>query len=149
MLKGVGMNRGLLLLCFTITVCATGCPQEPGKTKVDSADTSKEKSASSAPSLIAVTSAESGKVMLLDRNDLSLIRTVEPEKSVAAPGPMLVVEDKVRQVFYVGNFNGGLGRIPMDGSKPSSLDLGGVLIGIAISAADSWPSTVLVTSLCV
>jgi hypothetical protein len=46
---------------------------------------------------------------------------------------MLVVEDKVRRVFYVGNFNGGLGRIPMDGSKPRTLDLGGVLIGVAIS----------------
>jgi hypothetical protein len=46
---------------------------------------------------------------------------------------MLVVEDAVRRVFYVGNFNGGLGRIPMDGSKPSTLDLGGVLIGVAIS----------------
>lgn len=49
------------------------------------------------------------------------------------PGPMLVAEDKVRRVFYVGNFNGGLGRIPMDGSKPGSLDLGGVLIGVALS----------------
>jgi hypothetical protein len=46
---------------------------------------------------------------------------------------MLVVEDAVRRVFYVGNFNGGLGRIPMDGSKPGTLDLGGVLIGVAIS----------------
>ncbi len=46
---------------------------------------------------------------------------------------MLVTEDKVRRVFYVGNFNGGLGRISMDGGKPNTLDLGGVLIGVAIS----------------
>jgi hypothetical protein len=46
---------------------------------------------------------------------------------------MLVVEDVMRRVFYVGNFNGGLGRIPMDGNKPSVLDLGGALIGVAIS----------------
>jgi WD40 repeat protein len=125
--------RGLLLLCFTISACATGCTQEPGKTKMEPTTLPKEKPASPPPSPIAVTSAESGKVMLLDRGDLSLIRTVEPDKPGSSPGPMLVVEDNVRRVFYVGNFNGGLGRIPMDGSKPSSLDLGGVLIGVAIS----------------
>lgn len=71
--------------------------------------------------------------MLLDRGDLSLIRTVQRAKPGAAPAPMLVVEDAVRRVFYVSNFNGGLGRIPMDGSKPAILDLGGDLIGVAIS----------------
>jgi hypothetical protein len=76
---------------------------------------------------------EGGKVMLLNTGDLSLLRTVVPDKQDAAPGPMLVVEDAVRRVFYVGNFNGGLGRIPMDGGKPDTLDLGGVLIGMSIS----------------
>jgi WD40 repeat protein len=125
--------RGRLLLWFTITACAIGCTQEPEKTKMNSDTVPPEKSKSPPPSPIAVTSAASGKVMLLDRGDLSLLRTVESEKSGSSLGPMLVVEDKVRRVFYVGNFNGGLGRIPMDGSKPSSLDLGGVLIGVAIS----------------
>jgi DNA-binding beta-propeller fold protein YncE len=46
---------------------------------------------------------------------------------------MLLTEDTLRHLFYVGNFNGGLGRIPMDGSTPRTLDLGGVLIGVAIS----------------
>jgi hypothetical protein len=51
---------------------------------------------------------------------------------------MLVVEDAVRRAFYVGNFNGGLGRIPRDGSKPKTLDLGGQLIGVAISPDGKW-----------
>lgn len=125
--------RGLLLLCFTISACASGCRQEPAKTNKDPTPASHEKPATPPPSPIAVTSAAEGKVTLLDRADLSLLRTVKPDKSGSSPGPMLVVEDKVRRLFYVGNFNGGLGRIPMDGSKPSGLDLGGVLIGLAIS----------------
>jgi len=74
-----------------------------------------------------------GKVMLVDRDKLDLIRTVEPDKPGRAPGPMLVVEDKASRVFYVGNFNGGLGRIPMNDNKPQTLDLGGMLIGMALS----------------
>jgi hypothetical protein len=124
--------RGLLLVCFTICVCTTGCTQEPAKTKSDNT-APKEKPASPPASPIAVTSAAAGNVMLLDRGDLSLIETVEPDKPGSSPGPMLVAEDKVRRVFYVGNFNGGLGRIPMDGGKPGSLDLGGVLIGVSLS----------------
>jgi len=120
--------RGLLLVCLTICVSTTGCTQEPAKTKSDNT-APKEKPASP----IAVTSAAAGNVMLLDRGDLSLIQTVEPDKPGSSPGPMLVAEDKVRRVFYVGNFNGGLGRIPMDGGKPGSLDLGGVLIGVSLS----------------
>lgn len=84
-------------------------------------------------SVVAVTVTETGQVVVLDRDKLTTIRTVEPEKPGAAPGPMLVVEDAARRVFYVGNFNGGLGQIPMDGGKPKSLDLGGQLIGVAIS----------------
>ncbi|MBL8794604.1 MAG: WD40 repeat domain-containing protein [Planctomycetia bacterium] len=76
--------------------------------------------------------------MLLDRDKLDLIRTVEPEKPGAAPGPMLVVEDKARRVFYVGNFNGGLGRIPINGDTPKTLDLGTMLIGMAISPDGRW-----------
>jgi outer membrane protein assembly factor BamB len=83
--------------------------------------------------VVAVTSTEGGRVVLLDKDKLTTIRTVEPERPGAAPGPMLVVEDTARRVFYVGNFNGGLGQIPMDGGKPKTLDLGGQLIGLAIS----------------
>jgi len=121
------------MLCSTILAFATGCTQDPARTKMNSSTTFTEKPAVPPPSPIAVTSAGEGKVMLLDRGDLTLMRTVEPEKQGSAPGPMLVVEDTVRRVFYVGNFNGGLGRIPMDGGKPNGLDLGGVLIGVAIS----------------
>jgi len=85
------------------------------------------------PAPIALTSAATGKVILLNRDKLDLIRTVEPEKPGPVPGPMLVVEDKARQVFYVGNFNGGLGRIPMNEENPRTLDLGSMLIGMAIS----------------
>ncbi len=124
--------RGLPLLCWIIAL-ATGCTHGPGSTKAGSATAPTEKAASRPPSPIAVTSVEGGKVMLLNRGDLSLLRTVEPDKRDSAPGPMLVVEDAVRRIFYVGNFNGGLGRIPMDGGKPSTLDLDGVLIGVSIS----------------
>ncbi|CAN5319607.1 hypothetical protein BH10PLA2_BH10PLA2_30380 [soil metagenome] len=91
------------------------------------------KPASQQPTPIAVTSTAGGKVLLLDRGDLRLLRTVEPDKQGPARGAMHVLEDTVRRVFYVGNFNGGLGRIPMDGAKPDTLDLGGILIGLAIS----------------
>jgi hypothetical protein len=125
-------HRGLLVACGIIVAFVGGCAQDPGKTKMNP-DSPPEKAKVQPPSPIAVTSAGSGKVTLLDRGDLSVIRTVEPDKPGPAPGPMLVVEDAVRRMFYVGNFNGGLGRIPVDGSKPSTLDLGGVLIGVAIS----------------
>jgi hypothetical protein len=46
---------------------------------------------------------------------------------------MLVVDDASRDCFYVGNFDGGLGRIPKDGGEPRTLTLGGDLIGLAIS----------------
>ena len=125
--------RELLFVCWTITAFTAGCVQAEGTMKVNSDAAAPEQSKSPLPSLIAVTSSADGKVMLLDRSDLSLVRTVEPEKTGFAPGPMLVVEDAVRRVFYAGNFSGGLGRIPMDGSKPSTLDLDGALIGVAIS----------------
>lgn len=122
------MRWSVPLLCW-ITVIATGCTENSGRTKMNSTTPLTEKPASP----IAVTSVGAGEVVLLHRSDLRLIRTVKPDKPGAAPGPMLAVEDAVRRVFYVGNFNGGLGRIPMDESKPSTLDLGGVLIGVAIS----------------
>lgn len=99
--------------------------------EVDSSSAAKTPSQS--PTLIAVTSAESGNVALLDRSSLKPIRTVESEKQGPTPGPMLVTEDMARQVFYVGNFNGGLGRIPLDGTKPKTLDLGGAMVGVSIS----------------
>lgn len=124
------MNRRELLLILGTTVPAIllGCTKAPEVTTP-----SATKSPTGNPSPIAVTSVAKGNVMLLDRDTLALIRSVEPEKPGPAPGPMLVVEDKPRQVFYVGNFNGGLGRIPMNGEPSKTLDLGGMLIGIAIS----------------
>jgi len=107
----------LFVVCWTIAAVATGFSHDPEKP----------------PSPIAVTGAATGEVMLLDRGNLGLIRTIKPDQRGSSPGPMLVVEDSARRVFYAGNFSGGLGRIPMDGSKPSTLDLGGVLAGLAIS----------------
>jgi hypothetical protein len=121
------------VLCWAITAFATGCTQDPGTTKTSSNATPSEKAQTPRPSPIAVTSAATGNVLLLERGDLNLLRTVEPDKPGPAPAPMLVVEDVVRRVFYVGNFNGGLGRIPMDDGKSSTLDLGGILIGLSIS----------------
>jgi hypothetical protein len=86
-----------------------------------------------ASSLVAVTSTERGEVVLLDREKLGLMRRVKPTKAGPAPTPMLVVEDAARRVFYVGNFDGGLGRIPTDGGQPKILDLGGLLIGCGLS----------------
>lgn len=125
--------RWLLLSCWTATAFAAGCTEHPGRTSIYSTPAATEKPASKPASPVAVTSAGAGEVVLLDRGDLSLVRTIKPDISSAAPGPMLATEDALRRVFYVGNFNAGLGRIPMDGSRPSTLDLGGVLIGVAIS----------------
>jgi hypothetical protein len=85
------------------------------------------------PVLIAVTAAEEGKVFLLDREKLTTVRAVAPMKSGPSAAPMLLAEDTARRVFYVGNFAGGLGRIPMDGGDPQVLDLGGALIGLSVS----------------
>lgn len=127
------IRLGLLLFCSGMPACFTFCRQVPGKENLEPNTVSKPGQASSLLSPIAVTSAAAGKVMLLDRDDLSLICMFGPDRPGPSSGPMLVVEDRVRRVFYVGNFNGGLGRIPGDGSKPSTLDLGGVLIGVALS----------------
>lgn len=83
--------------------------------------------------LVAVTAAEEGKVILLDRRDLTILRTFAPRKAGPAPGPMLVVENAVRRSFYVGNFDRGLADLPMDGGNPRVLDLGDTLIGLALS----------------
>jgi hypothetical protein len=76
---------------------------------------------------------EKGEVVLLDRQKLGVMRRLKPTKAGPAPAPMLVVEDAARRVFYVGNFNGGLGRIPTDAGEPQTLDLGGLFIGCALS----------------
>lgn len=121
--------RQLLLLSWTTSsFLFLGCTKAPEMTERPAITP-----AGQPASPIAVTSMATGKVMLLDREKLDLIRAVEPDKSGRAPGPMLVIEDKARQVFYVGNFNEGLGRIPMNEDKPRTLDLGGMLIGLAIS----------------
>lgn len=85
------------------------------------------------PTLVAVTATEAGKVVLLDREKLSTVRTVASKKAGPSAGPMLAVEDAARGAFYIGNFGGGLGKIPMDGGDPKVLDLNGTLIGLAIS----------------
>jgi hypothetical protein len=85
------------------------------------------------PARVAVTVRETGKVVVLDREELTLIRSVEPTTPKPVAGPMLVVEDVARRAFYVGNFDGGLGKIPVDGAAAKTLDLGGVLAGLAIS----------------
>jgi hypothetical protein len=131
------MNMGhhaLVITFCTMTAFFTGYSQDAGKAQLHPGPAPANKPACGQSSPIAVTSGGNGTVTLLNRADLSLIRTIPPDKRGSAPGPMLVVEDKVRRVFYAGNFSGGLGRIPMDGSKPRTLDLGGVLIGAAISS---------------
>lgn len=127
------MRNLTMVVCSVLFAGFAGCTQDPSRTKLNSTTAPTDKPASRPSFLIAVTSAADGKVMLLDKGDLSLSRTVEPDKRFSAPGPMLVVEDKERRRFYVGNFNGGLGRIPMDGIEPNTLDLGSDLIGMAIS----------------
>ena len=100
---------------------------------VESTKSLTAKPASQPTSPIAVTSVATGQVMLLDRRTLNLLQTVDPKAQAPVPGPMLVAEDLVRRVFYIGNFDRGLGRIPVDGTKPKTLDLGGVMVGVAIS----------------
>jgi hypothetical protein len=124
----VNRHRLLLLPWTAAPILFLGCTKAPEVASPPTPTVSAGK-----PSPIAVTSAATGKVMLLDRENLGLICTVEPEKPGPAPGPMLLVEDKARRVFYVGNFDGGLGRISTSDDKPKTLDLGGMLIGMAIS----------------
>lgn len=123
----------LIALSATATLLLLGCSGSAEMNELRHEETSEEVPVRVDGSVIAVTSTEGGRVVLLDRAELTTIRTVEPEKPGAAPGPMLVAEDVTRRAFYVGNFNGGLGQIPIDGSKPKTLDLGGQLIGLAIS----------------
>ena len=85
------------------------------------------------PALVAVTAGEAGAVVLLDREQLTILRTVQPTEPGPAAAPMHVVEDAARRAFYVGNFDGGLGKIPTEGGDPEVLDLGGALIGLAVS----------------
>jgi hypothetical protein len=129
----VGRLTILIALSLTTMPVLLGCSVSTEINEPDHRHPSAEAPVPVDSSIVAVTVMEAGQVVLLDRAKLTTIRTVEPEKPAAAPGPMLVVEDATRGAFYVGNFNGGLGRIPMDGSKPSTLDVGGTLIGLAIS----------------
>src|SRR5690606_17805334 len=120
-------RKQIAVLWASVLIPALGCPKGPDTTKPQAPVTPDVEAGKKAPSHIALTSAATGQVFLVDRESLELVRTVEPEKTAPSDGPMLVAEDRVRRVFYVGNFNGGLGRIPADGSKPGTLDLGGVL----------------------
>ncbi len=129
------MNRDGLLgaLGAAIALCTLGYTWDAGMIEPGSVTTEAVKPTSRGTSPIAVTASATGRVILLDREKLTPVRTVEASTAAPAPGPMLVVEDSARRVFYVGNFNGGLGRIPMDGGPVQTLDLGGLLIGSAIS----------------
>lgn len=123
----------LLLLSACSAIIALGCAHPANGSEPQAASRRNQRPAVQFPAVVAVTVTETGRVVLLDRTKLTVIRTVAPQKPGAAPGPMLVVEDAARRVFYVGNFNGGLGRIPIDGGKTKTLDLGGQIIGVAIS----------------
>jgi hypothetical protein len=120
-------RKRIAVLWISFAAVVIGFSSEPAPA------TSAVGSAKKVPSLIALTSAATGQVFLLDRNTLGLVRTVEPAMKSASAGPMLVAEDKERRAFYVGNHDSRLERIPMDGGRPRSLDLGGVLIGVGIS----------------
>jgi hypothetical protein len=99
------MNRRQLLLhSWTAgSFLLLGCTRTPEMTKHPAPATVADEGSSRPTLPIAVTSMATGKVMLLDRDKLDLIRTVEPDKPGRAPGPMLGVEDKVRRAFDVGH----------------------------------------------
>jgi hypothetical protein len=121
----------------TVWLCCKGCVKKaranPEKTLAKVKALKAKQSGVSQSSPVAVTVGEVGKVVLLNRDTLSIAHIIEPDRPGPAAAPMLVVEDPKRRVFYVGNFNNGLGRIPMDGEKPKTLALSGALIGVAIS----------------
>ncbi len=86
------------------------------------------------PALIGVTAEGDGSVILLDAGTLQPVRTVKPPAGAPPPAaPMHVVEDAARRCFYMGNFAGGMARVPMDGGEPAVLDVGGAVIGMALS----------------
>ena len=83
------------------------------------------------PMPIAVSSAEDGSVTLVDRVTLAQLARVEG--SWPEPVPMPLVADAARRVFYVSNFNGALGRVPVDGGAPETTLLPSSAAGLAIS----------------
>lgn len=89
--------------------------------------------ADGAPDLLALSVASTGEVVLLERDTLAVRRRIAPSRPGAAPAPMHVLEDPLRRCFYVGNFDGGLACIPAAGGPAQVLDLGGALIGLALS----------------
>jgi hypothetical protein len=126
-------RQRLLLTCGAVLGLALGCAGSSDKATAPAEVGDPPQSNDSRATPIAVTVTGTGEVVVLDRKHLKVVRTVRPDKPGPAPGPMLVVEDSARRVFYVGNFGGGLSQIPMNDSKPKTLDLGGQLIGLAIS----------------
>jgi len=89
-------------------------------------------------SVIAVTLSESGEVILVDRSSLEIVRRVSPAQPPREAFPMLVVEDVPRQCFYVGNFEGGIGCLAAEGDEQRVIDVGGPVIGLAISPDGKW-----------
>ncbi len=84
--------------------------------------------------VLALSVASTGEVVLLERDTLTVRRRVVPAHPGAPAAPMHVLEDPARGCFYAGNFDGGLARIPAAGGPQRVLDLGGALIGLALSS---------------
>ena len=82
---------------------------------------------------IVATLNESGEVVLLRRDSLEVVRRLVPKQRPTSFRPMLVAENHARQLFYVGNFNGGIACIPQDGTEPVVIDMDGDVIGSAMS----------------
>jgi hypothetical protein len=78
--------RRLLVVYWILTTLFTAWGLDPGGTKVSAGPPPSDKSASPTASPIAVTAAAAGEVLLVDRGDLRLLRTVKPEKDFPTTG---------------------------------------------------------------
>jgi hypothetical protein len=108
-------------LAALLILSAIGCSSEVPDRKVTKPTTS--------PSLIALSRMEDGSVVLCDAATLTTVRRLV---GGPAKAPMLIAADFVRRQFYVGNYRGGLARVPWDGGAPEVMEMGGPSIGLAV-----------------
>lgn len=84
--------------------------------------------------------ARSDRPIVLSRQEDGLIVLCDPTTLAErrrwtggpAPAPMLIANDARRRCSYVGNFRGGIARVPWEGGDPGVLPMPAPVIGLAI-----------------
>lgn len=83
--------------------------------------------------VIAVSSSGDGSVTLVHASSLAVARSVGAAKVGRVEAPMQIAADPRRAAFWVANFGGGLGRIPIDDTPVGVAATGMPLSGLALS----------------